>query len=216
MSDFAAQWPYVRAGVITLALFSQCVSALPDRPLNVEKLERPEGRRALRWLGAALRPFGMREQADVQRLVINQSERLVAVRAWLLRPVAPLTDAGAMRQQWRLFLNARDQVYRLRIDAQTQDGTWSVVYRTHQEDALGLAPTLDYRRLRGVYNPGKDGPRGQYEAFARWLMTRIWTQHPEYAALRVGMERIHVAGRERPAELLGTDFVIEQTRPEQL
>ena len=208
MAVLSRCWPYLRGALITLALFSQCVSALPNKALTEDKLERPESRRALRWLAVVLRPLGIDEHA----YVLEQSRHLVAVRRDLLRPVAPLLAAAGMQQQWHLFLTATDNVYRLRVDASLPDGAWTTIYRTDHEDVLGLAPLLEYRRVRSTYNPGRTGARPQYEAFARWLMARIWKAQPAYAALRVGMEHLEVGGPERAPELLGMDFVIEAGR----
>jgi hypothetical protein len=187
-------WSYLRATLITLALSSQCVSALPDKPLTAEKLARPEGRRALRWLG-----FVTGEQ------LIAWSERGVAVRRWLLAPLASLESIAGLRQRWNLFLTVGEEAYRIRIEARTPDDAWHVVYRANQLDSLELAPLLSYRRLRGMYNPNKYGAKPEYAAFTSWLTQRVLHDHPEYTALRVGMERVR-------ADDTDTLFVMEQAR----
>jgi hypothetical protein len=211
-------WPYLRAALITLTMLSQCVSALPKRPLDAAQLARPEARRNMRWLAVALRPFGERGPAELERWVIELSRGQVALRSRLLDPIAPLIHATAVRQQWHLFLTVKEQVYRLRIDAQsaqTQAGAWRTVYRTNQTDLLGMAEVLDYRRLRGVYNPTRAGAHAQYPAFVDWLMQRVWSEHPELGALRVGMEQLHVGSVEASAQHLGLAYVVERERPRQ-
>lgn len=205
-------WPYLRAGLITLALASQCVSALPDRALSAAKLERPESKRALRWLGLALRPFGVREPEDVQRLVLERSADQVALRRWLLQPVAPLIAAAAVRQQWHLFLDVSAQPYRLRVDTKADDGTWQALYSANQLDVLGLADMLEYRRLRGAYNPGKYGARAQYPGFVDFLAKRIWAAHPELDTLRVSMERLAVGNAQVQPQVLETVYPLERER----
>jgi hypothetical protein len=210
-------WPHLRAALISLTMLSQCVSALPKRPLDAEQLARPEARRNMRWLGAALHLFRKPDPAELERLVIELSQGQVALRNRLLTPVAPLIHATAVRQQWHLFLTAKDQVYRLRIDAKNAEtqagGAWRTVYRTNQTDLLGLADVLDYRRLRGVYNPSRAGVHAQYATFVDWLMQRVWSEHPELGALRVGMERIHLGSLEASPHRLELAYAVERERP---
>lgn len=207
-------WPYLRAALITLVMASQCVSAFPKRALDEAQLARPEARRNLRWLGRVLRPFGERSAAELQHSVIQLSRTQVALRNALLAPVAPLIHATAVRQQWHLFLTAKDRVYRLRLDAKTSQphDTWHTLYGTNQTDVLGLAEVLDYRRLRAIYNPSQTGVSAQYAAFVDWLMHRVWSEHPDFSALRVGLERIELGSTasDHDADLA---YAVERERP---
>jgi hypothetical protein len=210
-------WPYLRAALITLVMASQCVSAFPQRPLDAEQLARPEAQRNLRRLGRVLRPLGERDPAELEHWVTQLSRSQVALRSSLLAPVAPLIHATAVRQQWHLFLTAKDRVYRLRIDAKTSQRpeTWQTLYSTNQTDVLGLADVLDYRRLRAIYSPSRTGVSKQYPAFVDWLMQRVWSEHSELSALRVGLEPIELgrAVAQPPGAELA--YAVERERPEQ-
>jgi hypothetical protein len=206
-------WAYVRAALLTLVLCSQCISALPSRALNTERLSRPEGQRALRVLEKVLRPLGAPARETIEGLLITGSERAVAARAALLSPLSAVFQSVAIHQQWRLFLSAHKQVFRLRIDTRAADADWTLVYRANQEDTLGLAPLLDYRRLRGIYNPTMQRVHREYPGFSRFIARRILDQHPELAAVRVSLEHIDIGGRHEPPSLLGTEHVMEHTRP---
>jgi hypothetical protein len=217
-SVWLTRWAYLRAFLISLGLLSQCVSALPKQPLDAERLARPETQRALRWLGVALRPFGVREPAEVERFALDFSRRERAFRSAMLRPVAPLIQGAAVRQQWHLFLTVKEQAFRLRVDARSLEApadAWRTVYCANQTDALGLAEVLDYRRLRGIYNPTRFGTTAQYAGFVDWLMRRVWTEQPELGALRVGLERMRIGSAAAPPEVLDMSYVIERERSPQ-
>jgi hypothetical protein len=211
----ALAWPYLRAALITLVLASQCVSAVPARPLTASMLQRAEGRRAVRqlerveaWFGAAEAP------ARIERDLIALSEACVQARRALLAPFAFILSGAAISQAWGLFLNAYEEAYRLRVEARVANGAWSLIYRVGREDLLGLSSVLDYRRIRATYNPKAASPRGQYAGFARWLSRRVLRAHPEFDALRVSMERMQLATRESENQLLDITYVVEHTRAE--
>lgn len=208
-------WPYLRAALITSIMASQCVSAFPKRPLDAEQLARPESQRNLHWLATVLGPLGKRDPAQLEAWVIQLSRSQVALRSWLLAPVAPLIHATAVRQQWHLFLTAKDRVYRLRVDAKLSHAPdrWCTMYSTNQTDLLGLAEVLDYRRLRAIYNPARTGVPAQYPALVEWLMRRVWSEHPDLQALRVGLEEIELGSPEAPDRSADLAYAIERERP---
>jgi hypothetical protein len=199
--------------LLTLVLCSQCISALPSRTLNAERLSRPEGQRAVQAIGELLRPLGAPDRTTIEDALIKSSERVAAARAALLSPLSTIFQSVAMHQQWRLFLSAHKQVFRLRIDTRAVDRDWTLVYRANQEDTLGLAPLLDYRRLRGIYNPTMQRVHREYPGFSQFIARRILHQHPELAAVRVSLEHLDIGGRHEPPRLLGTEHVMEHTRP---
>jgi hypothetical protein len=214
-----SHWPQLRALVLTLVVLSQCLCALPAAPLRPALLARPEGQRLVGWAMALLAPLGAAsDRGQVERRLIDWSERAISARDTLLAPLALVSGAGArgaaLNQHWGLFQSAGELAFRMRVEARTQDGSWALIYRVDAEDPLGLSDLLEYRRLRGMYNPAATGPHRQYPGFARWLARRILASHLEYDALRVSMERLALATRTEPNRLLGIDYVIEHARDE--
>jgi hypothetical protein len=127
--------------------------------------------------------------------------------------MSSLTGAAALRQQWGLFLVNKPFTFRIQVEARDRPGHWVLIYRSHMEDALKLAPTLTYRRLRAIYNPSvSHGPSAQYEGFVRWLGERVLREHPEYDALRVSMERFAIASRTFDNQSLSKDHFVEYVR----
>jgi hypothetical protein len=205
-------WPQLRAALITFALFSQCISALPERALTEEKLARREGDRAVHWLNR-LFDRGEPESRTREKLIV-WSQRGIAARSWLLTPFAPVLQGASLRQQWNLFVTVGADANRLRVDVHGPHEDWTTIYRANELDSLGLAPLLDYRRVRGIYNPNRYGPRGLYAAWSKWLAERVLREHAEYSALRVVMEHLHIAERGAEPRLLDTRFVMAHSRPE--
>ncbi|HKP63821.1 MAG TPA: hypothetical protein VJV78_44105 [Polyangiales bacterium] len=207
-------WAYVRAGLISLVLASQCVSAIPDQPLRAKMLQRPEGQRVVGFIARVFDALGADpDPRRIERGLLAASARVRQVRNALLAPLKPIERATAMRQQWSLFSVSSPFAFRLRLEAQRAAGDWQLIYRANGEDVLGLGPWLRYRRLRGLYSPsGSSGTRQQYPALVDWLASRILRDHPEYSALRASMERLSLATREQPNQSLGLEDVFERQR----
>jgi hypothetical protein len=207
-------WAYARAGLISLVLASQCVSAIPEQPLRAKMLQRPEGQRVVGWVAGLFAVFGA--DPDPQRVeagLLAAALRVRSVRNALLSPLAPIERVTAMRQQWSLFSVSSPFAFRLRLEAQHLAGDWQLIYRANGEDTLGLGPRLRYRRLRGLYSPsGSSGARRQYPGLVDWLAGQVLHAHPEYTALRASMERHSLATRERPNTLLRIEDVLERSR----
>jgi hypothetical protein len=198
-------WDYLRALLISLVLFSQCVSATPARPFDEQNLARREGERFVTTVQSALAWLGQHpERAAIKAWLIDRSRVLVDARNATLRPLESVSDLASIRQQWGLFMVSQLIAFRIQVDVRKTDGPWQLIFRKNAEDKLGLAPWLSYRRLRGIYNPRvTQGPHAQYAGFVTWLGRTVLAEHPEYGALRVRMERLALATREHPNQSLG-------------
>ena len=215
MREGLGRWAYARALLITLVLFSQCVAAIPAERLSRRMRARPEGQRVVRWIGGAIAWTGAEPTpARIERWLLRTSRSIVRARNAALTPVKPLLELTGSRQRWFLFTSAGEVTHRLRIEArEAASGTWRMLYRAHVEDRLGLHPALSYRRVRGVYNPKAwTGVVRQYKGFANWIASDVLRSHPEYEAVRVGMERLELATRDRANRELGIEHVVERTR----
>ncbi|HKU41731.1 MAG TPA: hypothetical protein VJR89_26420 [Polyangiales bacterium] len=206
----AAAWAYVRAGLISLVLASQCVSAIPERPLRERDLARPEGQRVT---GLLSRVSGASRES-IERSLLAASASIIRARNGLLRPLEPVQRAAALRQQWSLFSVSSPYAFRLRVEA-ARAGSFQLVYEANGVDTLGLGRWLRYRRMRALYAPsGNSGARRQYSELVDWLAAKVLREHPEYDALRVSMERLEFATRERPNLSLGIEDVELRRRSE--
>jgi len=152
----------LRAALIALAIIVGLIDGLPLPP-------RAEAKPWQRPLVDAIQP--------VQRA-------LLVPFAWIARDLK-------FTQRWALFQAADAQRFRIEVAGRTADGAWRVVYRAGDAGAREDADLLEYRRVRGAYNP-TNRPTGQYSAFVTWLAARIRAAHPELLAVRVRMQNVTI------------------------
>ncbi|MBA3820043.1 MAG: hypothetical protein H0X17_14205 [Deltaproteobacteria bacterium] len=156
-------WPQLRAGLIALAILLAFIEGCPIPPLHEAY---PWQRRYV----AAIAP--------VQRAVLT--------------PVAWIPRTLRFSQRWALFQAAEPERFRLEVSLGTAAGAERVLYRAGDGAHRGHADLLEYRRVRGAWNP-TDRVTGQYAGFARWFATRVLAEHPDAAWVRLRMGRIVIA-----------------------
>lgn len=156
-------WPHVRAGLVALAIVVGLIDGCPIPP--------------------------SKSVAEPYRDTVKSWARL---RRHVMTPFKPLGELLRLRQTWKLFPTARIQQHRMWVEARktgTKD-SWQLLYRPHDADHDLDADRIEYRRLRGVWNPGTDGTRSGYGPFVEWLAGEIFEAHPEFDRVRVRMEKI--------------------------
>jgi hypothetical protein len=124
------------------------------------------------------------------RLALGASE----VRELALTPFRPLFGALHVTERWVLFAGASRERFRLEMAARrAPDSGWKLLYRADDERHRFLGELIEYRRVRGVYNPRtQEAPEG-YPAFASFIARRVFVARPEFREVRVRMERIRIA-----------------------
>ena len=167
-------WAPIRAALITLVI---AVALLDGCPMPAGPKERA---RVASWYGAT----GM-----------EVIDRLDHTRLDLLRPLRPLLDGARLHQRWNLFAGASRQRFRMVIETQAGDRPWQLRYRALDDEHAFRADALAYRRVRGGWNPRRDGPRGAYPAFATWVANQLFATDPTITLVRVRMETIEIGPR---------------------
>jgi hypothetical protein len=125
--------------------------------------------------------------------ITRSLERWQGVLLWPFRPIG---DTLVLRQRFSLFSGASRERYRIRIEVrETASGRWVLRYRPHDPKHQEEASVLEYRRVRGAWNPRGDGPQPGYDAFVTFVAKRILSRHPEFSAVRVALERIVILPR---------------------
>jgi hypothetical protein len=204
----------LRAIAITLVLIVIGLSALPSRGYDAEKLERPNARLLVHRVRVLLGALGV--QASPEQVgggLIAVTDPIVALRNAVVGPFKPAFDFAGLGQRWGLFLQSGRSAYRLEVEGRTRAGEWTLLYRPHQHDLLGLESTLAFRRLRGLYNPGSRGdPRPQFEGFVGFLAAQIFAEHAHIDAIRVRMERLRLGTHDEPNLILDVAHESERTR----
>jgi hypothetical protein len=134
------------------------------------------------------------------------SSAQVAARDAILAPFGPLFGLTATGQQWTLFITVGRECFRLHIDAAGADRQFHPVYRALGVDRAGLAPLLEYRRLRGIYDPKRTHPPSEaYAGMANFIAHRLFARHPELRSVRVRQERLYIGEPGTPPRSLGLE-----------
>jgi hypothetical protein len=160
----AAAWPHVRAAIVTFLIFIGVVEGCPMPIVN----KVPAG-----W----------------QRETFRE---LQAVQKAILQPFRPALAHLKVNQRWKLFPVANEGRRRLWIEAREPNSEWVIVYRVHDDEHAFMGDALEYRRIRGAWNPGSSGPRGAYGAFVTYVAKRIFTAEPRFFEVRVRFEKIRI------------------------
>jgi hypothetical protein len=179
-------WPRVRAAIIAFALVLGAIDGLPLPKPERAALLPPVLARAVAWLAQA--------------------------QATVLSPVVPLRDALVVSERWALFAGASRERFRLYVEGRSADsGEFRLLYRADDPRHHELADTIEYRRVRGAFNPRTREPPAGYDAFASFVARRFCEKHPRLVEVRVRMEEIAILPR--GAGYAGTGrFVHERTR----
>jgi hypothetical protein len=162
-------WPHVRAGLVALAIL---VGLIDGCPIPSSKSVSPPWRERVKsW-------------ARTRRIVMT--------------PFKPVGELLRLRQTWKLFPTAKLDQHRMWVDAR-KTGTkdqWELLYRPHDPDHDVHADRIEYRRLRGVWNPGTKGTRTGYGPFVEWLAGEIFESRADVDRIRVRQERIAIEPEE--------------------
>jgi len=118
-------------------------------------------------------------------------EPIRTVRRAALRPVVWIGPLIRASQRWSLYQAPAIDRFRLWVEGQDSRGHWLVLFRAGDPEHQAEAALIDYSRPRGAWDP-TTGPPGQYPLFARWMITHILDEHPDYVAARVRLEKVHL------------------------
>ena len=113
------------------------------------------------------------------------------VQRTVLAPFDWIPQRMRFSQRWRLFPGSSPNRYRFEVEGRTAAG-WVQLYRAGDPEHDEYRELLEYRRVRGGWNPRSRGEVGQYRAFAKWFATRVLEDHPEIGTVRLQMERIRI------------------------
>jgi hypothetical protein len=78
------------------------------------------------------------------------------------------------------------------VEARRGDEPWKILFRALDDQHTNARETLEYRRVRNLWNPNRRGAKPLYPAFAAWMARRIFLEHPELDQVRIQMERVTI------------------------
>lgn len=114
-----------------------------------------------------------------------------------LRPFTPLASAfGITSQNWTLFSTTGGIRHRLWVEAREPGSRkWVLLHRALDDEHAYLRETIEYRRLRPIWNPHRYGLAAAYEPFTRWLARRTLLDFPKFERVRIREEQIEILPR---------------------
>jgi hypothetical protein len=161
-------WRQLRAGLILLAIVIALLDGAPIPPVK----KAPESLRpAVAWMAST--------------------------RRTLMKPFRPFGDLFRLRQQYKLFPGARRQQHLMWVESRRQGETgWELLYRPNDPAHDLMRHRIEFRRMRGAWNPGSRGTQLGYGPFAHWVAGEIFARDEEVEAVRVRMEKIVLRPRQ--------------------
>jgi hypothetical protein len=179
-------WPAVRAALITLAM----VIGLADGCPVPEKKIRDR------------MPGGVRSAVET----FNDA------RMSFLKPFKPIGGAAKLYQKWSLFRGASRDRFRLWVEARVGD-RWELLYRALDDDHAWHAGQMEYRRVRGGYNPSnRRGAPGAYQHFATWVADQVFAERADVVEVRVQMEQLRISDDDGATPLGTFTYVHKRSR----
>ncbi len=143
--------------------------------------------------------------------LLSTVKTLRQVRTAVMRPFLPVRDTFRLHQQWKLFPTANLNQHRMWIEGRSgRKGTWEILYRPNDAEHPFMADGIEYRRVRGAWNPGKSARRG-YAGFGRWVAREVFAARPDIDEVRVRLENIRVVPRRGSFDSAGR-FQFERTQ----
>jgi len=185
-------WKKVRAILLSVLIAWNVLGAYPTPgDITEEKLKDGVAKKEVdRWV-SRLRGLGIDTDAErLGRFWAGFANGVNAVRNFVMSPIQPFMDITGTQQGWRLFSLPNERPHLLRVTGERR-GKRRVLYETWSPSRTFLKDTLEFRRVRALYNPSSSGPPNTYDAFARRLSERVFEQKPELDAVTVLLEQRH-------------------------
>lgn len=179
-------WPTVRAFLIAVALLLGGASGIPE----------PQPR----------------ELAAAPKVLQTAYGWVRSVQDAILLRVQFVPDLLQFSQHWKLFSGVRDAPFRIWIEArENEHDPWQLLYRPHDPEHAWEGEAIEFRRIRGNWNPQRSGPSTGYDPFVGWIAGRVFERFPRFRTVRVRMEEGEVLPRGRGLRSKG-QFAHERLR----
>lgn len=188
-----SRWPTIRAVLIVVVVTMNLAQGFPVPNIQRRHLEAPIGQRELTRWTARLQGMGFDiDHDELAERALDVSESMSRAHGSLMDPVWPYFHWTQVTQRWSLFPVADPDPWWMHIEGRAEGGEWTLLYRPLDPDATDHAELLEYRRVRGHWNPGTNGPRADHARFVDWLAKRLFADRPDLDEIRVQYQQFHV------------------------
>lgn len=165
--NLRTSWPALRALLIAAALATGGLSGIPEPPSRELKLAPEVLQTAYAWVQA------------VQDAILPKMQFVPATLQF--------------SQRWKLFSSAKDSLFLIRVEARAdQNDSWELLYTPHDPEHAWEDWTIEYRRVRGNWNPSRQGANPGYPAFVTWVARRAFKRETRWHTVRVRMEEVEL------------------------
>ena len=202
-----SRWAHARAALIALAVLINFVQGCPVPNIQRRHIERPIGQReVVRWVGV-LKSVGY--ETTPEELTEDALAWSAKAGEWhraVMSPVWPWFHHTVTQQRWSLFPVADPEPWWMHVEGRTESG-WELLYRPLDDEHDLLASTLEYRRVRAIWNPGTAGPRHDYPRFVDWVAKQMFAERPDLLEVRVRYQKYRVSlPDEEPTDAISWHF----------
>lgn len=187
----ARVWPHIRAALIALVVVICGVAAAPmPGPGARSALADASGQRELQTWVDLLEQVGITATKEqLTDVVMAFSKGTRSTRSTILYPFKHLFRITATQQGWALFAYPDTHPNALVIDGKNEGSDhYFVLYDSTQPELDWQASTLQYRRVRALYNPSSRAAPG-YGGLASAMARRAFADHPELTTVRFRLRR---------------------------
>ncbi|MAQ15386.1 MAG: hypothetical protein CMN30_11405 [Sandaracinus sp.] len=195
-------WSHVRGALLLGVLFLNFCQGFPGPQLDAERIDRPRNKRAVAQWSSILTTLGHPITPDELRdAVLEYTTAFNMKQGEFLAPVAPAFHWTQIRQRWSLFGSSDSTPWWIHIEGRFHDeDQWRLLWRPMDPDADVLQQLFEYRRLRGIWNPGAEDLRPDHPRFVRFAADTLFDRIPELDEVRIRFQRfyVHVPGSEPP------------------
>ncbi|MEO0323394.1 MAG: hypothetical protein AAF447_10590 [Myxococcota bacterium] len=180
-----SRWAHLRAGAVAVLVFVHLCQGAPRPRVSAESAAKPAAARQIQaWSGR----LGLTPE-ELRAHLIGLSEASEELRQAVSGPFWKVFWRLGFEQRWALFSGSRKRTWRMYIEWRDAEG-WHLAYRVQDPEHRWNARQLDYRRIRGVWNPGADEARVDYGRFADWVGRRLCEDRESAAEVRVRFARV--------------------------
>jgi hypothetical protein len=183
----------LRAIIIAHFVLFNALAALPTPgEASAARMQRPFEREELRRWARFFHGIGVDTDPDrLARGYVAFASAVERARAIALAPIEgwfALTQSG---QNWRLFGTPKRVVSVLRVTAHSPKGD-EILFESGAAAHRWNVDFFEYRRIRAIYKPSRDGPPSTYPAFGERLSRQVFEALPHVERVSVAFVQSYV------------------------
>jgi hypothetical protein len=127
---------------------------------------------------------------EIAELTVSLADNWKAGKRFINRPMRPFWKITATQQGWGLFTYPDTHPYRMEISIRDTGKSYRPIFVSQDPDLDFGRSVLTFRRVRGLYNPGRRAPK-TYANLTRWFARKVFAAYPEATRVKFRFYRTH-------------------------